>query len=158
MAIPITVEQFLKDTGCRYRALPHPLAFTAQHEAAVTHVKGHEWAKTVVCFADDAPVLAVLPAHLEVDIARLRLLTGASIVRLAKEQEFARLYRDCETGAMPPLGPLFGQRVFVDESLTHDPEIAFHAGTHTDAVLMPFADFARAVKPVVGRFAHGPHH
>ncbi len=106
-------------------------------------------------FADGEPLLAVLPAHLNVDLDRLRELVGSRKIRLAEERELAPLYPDCEPGAMPPLGPLFHQRVFVDESLVTDPEIVFDAGTHTDAVRMRYEDFAAIVQPVVGQFGRG---
>jgi Ala-tRNA(Pro) deacylase len=115
-------------------------------------VPGREWAKTVVCLADGVPVLAVLPATYHVDPARLERLAGAAKVRLATEQELAPLYKDCEPGAMPPFGCLYGQRVFVDRSLVNDPEIVFNAGTHVDAVRMRYDDFARLTNPVVGDF------
>ena len=68
----------------------------------------------------------------------------------------AGLYPECEVGSMPPLGPLFGQRVFVDSRLAADLEIVFDAGTHADAIRMRFDDFNAAVKPVIGAFARLP--
>ena len=106
MAIALTVERFLQDNGVDYQVVKHPLAFTAQEEAALSHVPGREWAKTVVCFADGEPIQAVLGAHLAIDVERLRALAGVRTVRLAEESEFERLYPGCERGAMPPLGPL----------------------------------------------------
>jgi Ala-tRNA(Pro) deacylase len=152
MAIPASIEAFLGDRGVRYTRLEHPVAYTAQEEAAVSHVPGREWAKTIVCFANEEPILAVLPADFTVDEARLRSLTGARTLRLARESEFARLYPECEPGAMPPLGTLYGQRVFVEKSLTADPEIVFNAGTHTDAIRMRYSDFEALVRPIVGEF------
>ena len=152
MAVPRSIQQFLESSGTTYNVLTHPTAYTAQEEAAVSHVPGHEWAKTVVCFADDEPILAVLPAPLNVDLDRLRAVTGARDLRLADEDEFSRLYPDCERGAMPPLGPLYKQRVFVDKALTADPEIVFNGGTHADAIRMRYEDFAALVKPTVGEF------
>lgn len=156
MAIPSTITEFLERRGTAYTVVTHPTAFTAQEEAAVTHVPGRLWAKTVVCFADEKPVLAVLPAPFSVDFDRLRKLTGESALRLAAEEEMEPLYPDCERGAMPPLGPLYGQRVFVDKSLTSDPEILFNAGSHVEAIRMRYQDFADLVKPVVGEFAKAP--
>jgi Ala-tRNA(Pro) deacylase len=156
MAIAASVEQFLKSNGVDYRVVKHPLAFTAQEEAALSHVRGRDWAKTVVCLADGEPIQAVLPAHLAIDVERLRALAGVHTVRLAEESEFEKLYPGCERGAMPPFGPLFGQRVFVDLTLTQDEEITFNAGTHTDAVRMRYDDFAQLSHPVVGEFAHRP--
>jgi Ala-tRNA(Pro) deacylase len=150
-----TVSDYLTQNHAQYSTVLHPVAYTAQEEAAAAHVPGIQWAKTVVCFADDRPILAVLPAPLDVDLNRLQRAADAHSIRLAKESEFSRLYRDCEPGAIPPLGPLFGQRVFVDTSLTADPEVVFSAGSHHEAIRMPYAEFARIAGATVATFARG---
>jgi Ala-tRNA(Pro) deacylase len=153
MSIPASIEQFVALNGIPFTPIHHRVAFTAQEEAAATHVPGREWAKTVVCMADNKPVLAVLPAHYQVDLAALRTLTGCKHLRLATEQEFTGLYPECETGAMAPLGPLYNQTVYMDDGLRKDTEIVFHAGTHVDAIRMRLADFIRLVRPLTGRFS-----
>lgn len=156
MTIPTSIRAYLDRAGRPYTTLTHPAAYTSQEEAAAAHVSGKRWAKTVVCFADDLPILAVLPAHFRVDLGRLKALVGAHRLRLAEEREMEPLYPECEPGAMPPLGPLYGQRVFVERSLAADPEIVFDAGTHTDAVRMRYEDFAAIVHPAVGDFGTPP--
>lgn len=153
MATPITIQEFLRQAHVGYDLLPHRSAFTAQEEAAATHTPGRDWAKVVTCFAGDEPIQAVVPATSVVDLERLRVLAGAPTIRLAQEDELQRLYPDCEPGAMPPFGPLYKQRVFVDTTLTGEAEIAFNAGTHTDAMRMRYADFEEVAKPVVGTFS-----
>ncbi len=154
MSIPSSITEFLH--GMPYSVVTHRTAFTAQEEAAAAHVRGREWAKTVVCFADETPILAVLPAHYQVDLERLRKLAGAATIRVAMERELSTMYPACETGAVPPLGPLFGQRVFVDTVIADDAEVVFHAGTHVDAVKMRYADLAAVSQPVVGDFGRAP--
>ena len=149
---PRSVDNFLKQARIPYTTFRHPEAFTAQAEAAASHVPGRSWVKIVVCFADDEPIQAVLPAPFMVDLERLLVLTGACAIRLATEPEFRRLYPDCEAGAMPPFGTLYFQRVFVDQSLVGETEMVFNAGTHTDAIRMHYEDFAVVAKPVVGAF------
>ena len=51
--------------------------------------------------------------------------------------------------AVPPFGVLFGLKTYVDESLTHERTITFHAGTRTDAIRMQFEDYRRVAAPVV---------
>jgi Ala-tRNA(Pro) deacylase len=153
MPIPRSIEQFLSDQHVPYSVIPHRPAYTAQEEAAVAHVPGRQWAKTVACVADDRPVLAVVPATSFVDFERLREIAGAREVRLAREVEFEGLYPDCELGAMPPLGPLYGQPVFVDGSLARAGEIVFDGGSHRDAVRMTYEDFARVARPTEGNLA-----
>lgn len=148
-----SIHDFLRDAHAPYVVMPHPAAFTAQEEAAVTHVPGRGWAKTVVCFADGKPVEAVLPATLTVNLDRLRELARASTVRLASEQELNQLFPGCEAGAMPPLGPIYGHDVFVDVALAAEDDIVFNAGTYTEAIRMRWPDFVATVRPIVGRFA-----
>ena len=156
MAIAPTVQEFLRRGGVAYAVFRHPVAFTAQEEAAITHVPGRDWAKVVTCFADGEPIQAVVPADREVDLDQLMEIAGAGQLRLAHEAELEWLYPDCERGAMPPFGPLFRQRVFVDDGLTREEEIVFNGGTHTDAICMRYGDFAELARPIVGRFAVRP--
>ena len=158
MAIAESIGDFLSRRRVMYTTIAHRRAFTAQIEAAVAHVPGRRWAKTVVCFADNEPIQAVVPADLMVDLSRLRALVGARAVRLATEEEIVGLYPGCEPGAMPPFGPLYGQRVFVDSSLVAEPDFVFNAGTHTDAIRMRYSDFADLTNPHVGGFATRVHH
>jgi Ala-tRNA(Pro) deacylase len=151
-----SIRDFLREANVAYTIVPHRPAFTAQEEAAATHVPGRGWAKVVICFVDDEPIEAVLPAPLTVNLARLMDLAGGWQIRLAEERELRRLFPDCEAGAMPPLGPLYGQSVFVDVTLAAEPEIVFNAGTHTEAIAMRWPDFARSVRPIVGKFAERP--
>lgn len=158
MAIPVSIRRFVESHGVSYAPIHHRAAFTAQEEAAASHVPGRDWAKTVVCVADGFPVLALVPAHYRVDLDAMRAVTGARSVRLATEHEFATLYPECETGAMAPFGPLYNQTVYMDEALTRDPDIAFHAGTHVDAIRMTFTDFVSLVHPIPARIAQRSMH
>lgn len=152
MSVTASVQEFLRRANVAYTVFPHQPAFTAQNEAAVTHVPGRDWAKSVVFFADGEPIQAVVPADCVVDLVRLSHLTGAETLRLADENELDWLYPDCERGAMPPFGPLYKQQVYVDAALAAEQEIVFNAGTHADAVCMRYDDFAAVTWPIVGRF------
>lgn len=154
MSVAPEVEKLLKDEGVDYEVIKHPTAYTAAEEAAVAHISGYEWAKTVIFFTkSDEPIMAVLAASHHVNAKQLEDLAGSGTLRLAGESEFSGLYPNCEPGAMPPLGNLYGQRVYIDERLAEDESIVFNAGNHTEAVRMRYADFERLAKPVVGSFA-----
>jgi Ala-tRNA(Pro) deacylase len=150
-----TIHEFLREAHVPYTVVPHRPAYTAQDEAAVAHVPGRDWAKVVVCFIDGEPVEAVIPAPSMV-IDRLMELAGGSEIRIADEEELRRLFPECEVGAMPPFGPLYGQTVYVDAVLALEPEIVFNAGTHRDAIAMRWSDFVKTVNPIVGRIAEAP--
>ena len=156
MAVTQLVQEYLRQANVPYSVFPHTPAYSAQEEAAITHISGRDWAKPVVFFADGSPIQAVVPADLVIDVDQLLLVTGADRIRLAMEEELAALYKDCEPGAMPPLGPLYHQPVFVDVALAAEPQIVFNGGTHGDAVCMRYDDFAALARPVVGSFAMRP--
>ena len=151
-----SIHEFLREAHVAYTIVPHRPAFTAQEEAAATHVPGRDWAKVVICFVDGEPIQAVVPATMTVNLDSLARLAGGYDIRLAREDELTPLFPACEPGAMPPFGPLYGQSVFVDTALAAEPEIVFNAGTHTEAIRMRWADFAASVRPIVGKFAEPP--
>ena len=86
--------------------------------AQTLHVSEQEMAKVVIVKVKERFVTTVLPATAKVDVQRLRKLFGTHRVRLATEEEITQLFPDCELGAMPPLGTLYGLPVYVDRSLT----------------------------------------
>lgn len=148
-----TIHEFLREAHVPYTVVPHRPAYTAQDEAAATHVPGRHWAKVVACFIDGEPVEAVVPAPSIVNLGRLLELAGGSAIRVAEETELQRLFPECEVGAMPPFGPLYGQTVYVDAVLALERDIVFNAGTHREAMAIRWNDFVRMVNPIVGRFA-----
>lgn len=147
------LKEFLDQNGVRWVSIVHSPAYTAQEVAASAHVKGKDLAKTVMVSVDGKPVMIVLPASQRVDFQVLREVTGGQNVVLASEAEFRELFPDCEAGAMPPFGNLYGMDVYVSPKLAEDDEIAFNAGSHTELMKLRYADFERLVKPRVAAFA-----
>jgi Ala-tRNA(Pro) deacylase len=157
MGIAASIVELLKRERIPYTWFQHKPSYTAHEEAAVSHIHGRSWAKVVICMADEQPIEAVLPAHYAVDFEQLRSLAGVVTLRLATEEELARIYPDSEVGAMPPFGAVWGRRVFVERCLVGEPEMVFNAGTHTDAIRMHYWDFAELAKPSVGNFCRCPN-
>jgi Ala-tRNA(Pro) deacylase len=143
------VRAFLDLNEIKYVTVQHSAAYTAQEIAASAHIPGREVAKTVLVSIDDKLAMVVIPASNRVSPVALERVVGSANVRLARESEFASRFPDCELGAMPPFGNLYGMDVYVDPDLAKDEMIAFNAGTHTDLVVMRYADFERVVKPKV---------
>lgn len=144
--------QYLQSQNVSYEIIKHDPEYTAQEIAASAHVSGKKLAKTVMVKLDGALAMAVLPAATRVNFQALKDASGASEVKLASEKEFHNLFPDCEMGAMPPFGNLYGLQVYVADSFSEHMLIAFCAGSHTELIQMSYQDFARLVKPKVLRF------
>jgi Ala-tRNA(Pro) deacylase len=147
------LKEFLDSNKVKYITVRHSPAYTAQELAALAHVPGKEWAKTVVVKLDGRMALAVIPASHKVVFDLLRKASGAKAVELANEREFSAMFPGCEVGAMPPFGNLFGMDVYVSEALAEDEAIAFNAGTFTELVQLPYGEFARLVEPKVAKIS-----
>jgi Ala-tRNA(Pro) deacylase len=146
------LKEFLDRQQIKYVSLQHSPAYTAQEVAALTHVSGRDLAKTVIVKIEAITAMVVLPANRKVVLSDLREVLGAETVKFATEAEFKSLFPDCEIGAMPPFGNLYGMPVYVAPSLAEQAEIAFNAGTHTEIIKMAYQDFERLVKPKVISF------
>jgi len=142
------LKEFLDENQVRYTTIHHSPAFTAQEIAHAAHIPGSELAKTVMVKLDGQLVEAVLPASQQVDLEVFRTAAGAREAELATEAEFDYHFPDCEVGAMPPCGNLYGMQVYVSPSLSADKQIAFNAGSHSELICMLYKDFERLVHPM----------
>lgn len=147
------LKEFLDGHGVKYVTISHSPAYTAQEVAACAHIPGKELAKTVMVKADGKMAMAVVPASHKVNLDHLRDVTGAKHVDLASEQDFKGAFGDCDIGAMPPFGNLYGMDVYVSETLAKDEEIAFNAGSHTELIRVPYKDFERLVQPKIAKIS-----
>src|ERR1039457_2240877 len=114
--MPLTkVRTFLDEHHIKFVVISHSKAYTAQGIAAIAHIRGKELAKTVIVKLDGALAMAVLPASYQVDLLALKKAIGVRDAELATEREFKQAFLDCQTGAMPPFGNLYGIPVYRSE-------------------------------------------
>jgi Ala-tRNA(Pro) deacylase len=143
---------YLDSHRIRYAHTTHSPAYTAEGVAAAEYMPPDRMAKTVVCRDNDGYLMVAVPADSQVDLQQLKTATGLPSLRVAAESDLYMLFPEAELGAMPPLGPLFEIRVYLDRELANRQFIAFNAGTHRDLIHMRTADYQRLVRPVVGDF------
>ena len=150
------IQAYLRAHHVDFEVQRHHRAFTAQAVAATEHMSVQQMAKAVMVVADGKLRMLGLPASLRVDEARAASALNAHHVRLAQEEDFASLFLDCDVGAMPPFGNLYGVPVYVDSALSEEETITFQAGTHTQTISLKYADFERLVGPTVADLALHP--
>jgi Ala-tRNA(Pro) deacylase len=143
------LKDMLDEAKISYEVYNHALAYTTQEIAAIQHFSGREMAKVVMLRVDGSLIMAVIAGNHKVHLNTVKTSLGAKEVRLATEDEFAARFPECEIGAMPPFGNLFGLPVFVDPALEKDEYIFFNAGNHAQTVHLRYKDFEKLVKPTV---------
>lgn len=149
--IPRSVKKYLKDHKVDYELIAHTPAYTASETAQAAHVPGRRLAKVVMVKLDNRLAMALLPAHLRLDMDLMKESARAKTADLAHEYEFNNTFKDCEVGAMPPFAELYddSMEVFIADSLAHEKWIAFNCGTHSELIKMRVKDLLKLIHPTM---------
>jgi Ala-tRNA(Pro) deacylase len=153
MPLKQKLKDFLDENHVKYVTMIHSKAYTSQEIAAVLHVPGKMFAKTVILKSENGFQMAVLPATHKVNFDLFKQVSHNKEIKLATEEEFESLFPKCEIGAMPPFGNIYNLPLYVDSELTKDTDICFNATTHSEVIKMKYEEYERLAKPVIGTFA-----
>jgi Ala-tRNA(Pro) deacylase len=132
-----------------YEVEDHPRAVTAHRLAAAEGVSGYDVAKPVLLSIAGQLAMVVVPGAEIVDLERASRALGNNEARLATEDEFVSVFDDCEPGAEPPFGNLYGIPTFLDEDLRARERIVCRDGSHTRTITIAMVDYVRLVKPEI---------
>ena len=142
-----SLRDYLDNRRVMYSSIPHKVAYTSRATARSAHVEANEFAKPVIVKVDGELAMVVIPGDEEVNLIRVREVTHAREVELASENEFEGRFPDCEAGAMPPLGNLYGVPMIVSKKLATQERIAFNGGTHAECVLLSYGTYESLFSP-----------
>ena len=147
------IRQFLRGRHVPFATLLHAPAPSATRLAGSLHVPGNQVAKAVLLWSGAGYLLAVLPATHQVDLGRLGAFLRRDDLRLATEDELEAVFHDCELGALPPFGHLYGLRTVVETSLAGVAEIVVEGNTRHEGLRLRYRDFEAVERPLRARFA-----
>lgn len=105
----------------------------ARRAAAILGVSEAEVAKTLIAWADDLPILLMIPANRHLDLEKIANLLGAGSVRMADVSEVVEL-TDYLVGATPPVALVRDMRTVLDKEFLSLP-IMYCGGGEPNAIL-----------------------
>jgi Ala-tRNA(Pro) deacylase len=140
MALATTLASCLSSKNSHFDIVRHPYTLNSMATAQAAHIPGDRLAKTVLLEDEDGYVAAVIPSTHHVNLASICEQTGRKLM-LAGEDEVREVFKDCEFGAIPPIGMAYGMRTYLDDALASQPEVYFEAGDHQELVHMDIDDF-----------------
>ena len=150
----MSIRDYLESRHVWFETMLHSPAPSASRRAQTVHVSGRFVAKGVLVSTTGGPyVLAVLPATTRIDLPRLAQALNSQSLEIATEDEVERIFGDCERGALPPFGRLYGLTTVVDSSLAGGSEIVFVGNTRHEGVRMRYRDYEALEAPIRTRFA-----
>lgn len=156
MAIAKKLKDYLQQQETSYRLFKHPHTASSMETAEKAHVPGDALAKGVVVKDAQGFLLVVLPSDYYVELETLHKLLNQK-VELSTESEVSSLFPDCETGAVPPIGPAYGVTTIWDPttSLGRQQEVYFEAGDHQHLVRVSGEQFHELMATAErGEFSH----
>jgi len=154
MTIAKTVKRFLEQHSIEYELVSHSHTGSSHETADAAHLREDHIAKAVIVKDDSGYAMVVVPADHWVEVEHLRKELNRDL-HLASEDDFAKLFSDCEAGAVPPLGPAYGIETFLDEAPTSLANVYFEAGDHEQPVHTSGEDFRALLSGVRhGYFSH----
>src|SRR3990172_5288886 len=150
MTIAKTVEHYLQQHGTSSTVVHHPPSMSSKQTAAAAHVPPDQIAKAVVLADDRGFLMAVIPGDRHVELHRLSDKLRRQFV-LVSEQRTATIFKDCDLGAIPPLGLAYGMPTVVDDSLVGRDRVFFVGGNHDELIRVDGDAFVR----LLGEAQHG---
>jgi len=149
MSIAKQLQAYLKQREIKYRLITHPHTGSSMESAEQAHVHGDVLAKGVlVTTEDDGYWLVVVPSDYHIELKSLQILLKQK-VEMATETELGESFPDCEVGAVPPLGHVYGIKTLWDPntSLGKEERIFFEAGDHEHLVEVSGEQFHELMAP-----------
>ena len=154
MTIARTVSGYLQSRHVAYDVITHPYSDSTRKAAETAHVPPEQLAKAVILNDRRGFLMAIVPGNRHVSLDDLWKKLGRRL-SLVTEDRLAPVFRDCESGAIPPLGPAYGMETIVDDSLAGQPEVYFESGDHRGLIRVDGEEFLALLREAMhGQFAH----
>jgi len=145
MSMSPTLKKYLSDHAIAYEVLSHKPTISSLNSATAAHIPGRNLAKPVILEDEDGYLMAVIPASDHVKISRLNLMFNRNM-GLATERELKDLFKDCDLGAIPPIGQAYGLPTVVDDSLMQCSDVYFESGDHTRLIHIKGSSFRKLMQ------------
>ena len=154
MSMAETVKSYMAAAQIDYDLLPHPKTFNSRESAESVHVPEDHIAKAVIIKDPQGYAMVVIPGRHWLKLKAISEELGREC-ELAEEAEINKLFSDCQSGAIPPLGPAYQLETFIDQRLLALANIYFEAGDHEHLVHVDGKAFQTLLKGARhGYFSH----
>ncbi|GAB3371009.1 YbaK/EbsC family protein [Spongiibacter taiwanensis] len=140
MSVAPRIEAHLRKVGVSYDLLEHPFSKTSMDTAHRARVPPAALAKAVILHDGECFRMCVIPANKRLMLEQFNSWLGGRF-RLATEDELSALFDDCEPGAVPALGQVYGMSVVWDDELDGEEDVYLESGDHRHLIHLRHAAF-----------------
>lgn len=140
MSLAPRVKAHLQRTGVQYELIEHPHSRNSLQSAQFAKVEPDKVAKAVIIHDGDNYRMCVIPADHRLMLEWLNQGLRRNF-RLATEKDLRELFDDCEPGAVPALGQVYGMPVIWDNELEGLADIYLESGDHCHLIHLDHGGF-----------------
>jgi len=144
MAMAISLQRYLDGQEIHYDIVKHTPTNTSMETAEAAHIPGDKLVKTVLLKDEKGYLMAVIPSTYHVELSDLPSMFNRRM-KLVPEEEIAKIFTDCEVGAIPPLGHAYAMNMIVDNKLINHGDLYIETGDHENLAHITDGDFSKLV-------------
>src|SRR5882757_10670794 len=135
------IREWLVREGVRFREVHHEPTRTSEESALARGEDLRIGGKALLIKVDETFRLFILSADRKLDSAAIKRHFDSRKTRFATPEELLEL-TGLVPGSVPPFGePILPFPLYADPSVFENERIAFNAGSLTDSMIMPIADY-----------------
>lgn len=133
MSVAASVHEHLNRKGVNYELLNHPHSRCSLESARLARIPPEQVAKGVLTHDGENYLLCVIPSNHRLSISWLNKCMNGKF-KLVSEHRLGEFFNDCEVGAIPALGQVYGLHVIWDESLVDRDDLYIESGDHENLI------------------------
>lgn len=133
MSISPSVQEHLNRKGVFYELLNHPHSRCSLESARLAQIPPSQVAKGVLTHDGENYLLCVIPSNHRLSISWLNKSMNGNF-KLVSEHRLGEFFDDCEIGAIPALGQIYGLHVIWDEALADREDLFIESGDHENLI------------------------
>jgi Ala-tRNA(Pro) deacylase len=133
MSVSASVHEHLNRKGVSYDLLNHPHSRCSLESARLAEIPPNQVAKGVLTHDGENYLLCVIPSNYRLSISWLNKSMNGHF-KLVSEHRLGEFFADCEIGAIPALGQIYGLHVIWDVALVDTDDLYIESGDHENLI------------------------
>ena len=133
MSVSASVQAHLSRKGVIYDLLNHPHSRCSLESARLARIPPDQVAKGVLTHDGENHLLCVIPSNHRLSISWLNKSMNGNFT-LVSEHRLGEFFDDCEIGAIPALGQIYGLHVIWDVALVDRDDLYIESGDHENLI------------------------
>jgi Ala-tRNA(Pro) deacylase len=139
MEILTKIEQYCKNNNLDYQKIQHEPAASADEYHSILGTRYEQQAKALLLrykkSGEKGFFVVGIQAQKKVDLQLIKNISDVKDIRLAEVSQLKEA-TGCNFGELPPIGSIFGFKLFLDKDLLDEDLIYFNAGSLTTSFVI----------------------